>query len=217
MKHLKTRCQPLDDLLGGGIESNSITEVYGEAGSGKTNFCLQAARECILKGKKVMYIDSEGVSLERLNQMSQNFDVKKILSNILFFNPYSLDEQEKMIKDANKIKDIGLIILDTYNMLYRLILDEEDNTAIRSLNRQITDLQISAMKNSIFVIISGQVYSVENDDVKPFSGRGIEHIAKTIIKFEKIGIGKRQATLIKHRSQPEGKKAIIMITENGLE
>jgi DNA repair protein RadB len=128
-----------------------------------------------------------------------------------------LDEQEKMIKDANKIKDIGLIILDTYNMLYRLILDEEDNTAIRSLNRQITDLQISAMKNSIFVIISGQVYSVENDDVKPFSGRGIEHIAKTIIKFEKIGIGKRQATLIKHRSQPEGKKAIFMITENGLE
>ena len=62
------------------------------------------------------------------------------------------------------------------------------------------------MKKDLFVIISGQVYSVENDDVKPFSGRGIEHIAKTIIKLEKIGISKRQATIIKHRSQPEGKK-----------
>lgn len=217
MKRLQLRCRPLDDLLGGGIESNSITEIYGEAGSGKTNICLQAARECANNGKKVAYIDSEGVSSERLNQICKDFDCKKIFSNILFFDPSSFEKQEKMMKDAVKIKNLELVVLDTYNLFYRLTCEDDEKFAIRSLNRQITDLQIASMKKDLFVIIAGQIYSTENNDVKPFGGRGIEHIAKTIIKLEKNGIGKRLATIIKHRSQPEGKKAFFTITAKGLE
>lgn len=217
MKRLQLKCQPLDDLLGGGIESKSITEIYGEAGTGKTNLCLQAARECANNGKKVVYIDSEGVSSERLNQICKNYDCKKTLANILFFNPTSFEEQEEMIKKAMKIKDVELIILDTFNLFFRLNKEDDEKSAIRSLNRQITDLQIGAMKNNLYAIIAGQVYSVDNDDVKPFSGRGIEHVAKTIIKLEKIGQGKRQATIMKHRSQPESKKAIFSINAHGLE
>ena len=217
MKRLPLKCKPLDELLGGGIESKSITELYGEAGSGKTNFCLQATRECVTAGKKVAYIDSEGVSLERLNQICNGSDCKKILSNILFFIPSTFKEQEQMIKNVLKVKDIDLVILDTFNLFYRLMLEDDEKFANRSLNRQITDLQIAAMKKNFYVLITGQVYSIENDDVKPFAGRGIEHMAKTIIKLEKIGIGKRQATIIKHRSQPEGNKAVFRITGTGLE
>jgi DNA repair protein RadB len=217
MKRLAINCKPLDDLLDGGIESKSITEVYGEAGSGKTNLCLQLSRECAIKGKKVAYIDIEGVSLERLNQILGDSNQKDILSKILFFQPTSLSDQEETIKKVIKISDIELIILDTFNLFYRLILDDDEKPSFRSLNRQITNLQLTSIKNNIFVIITGQVYSVENNDVRPFAGKGIEHIAKTIIKLEKIGLGKRQATLIKHRSLPEGKKAIFTITSNGLE
>jgi len=217
MKYLPIKCKPLDDLLGGGIESKSITEIYGEAGSGKTNFCLQASRECALSGKKIAYIDSEGVSLERLNQICEGKDRKKIFSDILFFNPSTFKQQEELIKDALKIKDLELIVLDTFNLFYRLMLEDDEKFAIRSLNRQITDLQIASIKKDIFVVITGQVYSFEKDDVKPFAGRGVEHMAKTIIKLEKIGIGKRQATIIKHRSQPEGNKAVFAITATGLE
>jgi len=217
MKHLPIKCKPLDDLLGGGIESKSITELYGEAGSGKTNFCLQASRECAIGDKKIAYIDSEGVSLERLNQICDGKDHKKIFSNILFFSPSTFKQQEEFIKDALKIKDLELIVLDTFNLFYRLMLEDDEKFAVRSLNRQITDLQIASIKKDIFVIITGQVYSVENDDVKPFAGRGVEHMAKTIIKLEKIGIGKRRATIIKHRSQPEGNKATFTITGTGLE
>ena len=85
MDRLPINCKPLDNLLGGGIESSSITEVYGEAGSGKTNFCLQAARELALKGGKVAYIDSEGVSLERLEQLCQDYDHKKIFSITIIY------------------------------------------------------------------------------------------------------------------------------------
>ena len=66
MNILSLGCQSLDALLGGGLESGIITRVYGEAGTGKTNLCLQAARECVLSGKKVAYIDTEGVSVERI-------------------------------------------------------------------------------------------------------------------------------------------------------
>ncbi len=217
MKRLKINCRPLDDLLDGGIESKSITEVYGEAGSGKTNLCLQLSRECANKGKKVIYIDNEGVSLERLNQILNGYNKKDILSKILFFHPVSLKDQEEIIRKAIKIHDVGLIILDTFNLFYRLILEHDEKPSFRSLNRQITDLQLTSIKNDIFVMITGQVYSIENNDVKPFAGKGIEHIAKTIIKLEKIGIGRRQATLVKHRSIAEGKKAAFTIKSNGLE
>lgn len=217
MKYLKLKCEPLDDLLGGGIESNTITEIYGEAGSGKTNFCLQASRECANNGQKVAYIGSDGVSVERLKQICQGYDYEKILSNILFYSPSSFEEQEKVIDNAVKIKDIGLIVVDTFNLLYRVKLEDDEEGANRSLNRQLTNLLMASRKKNLYVVLAGQVYSTEKDDVKPFAGRGIEHMVKTIIKLEKSGVGKRQASIIKHRSQPEGKKTFFIITAKGLE
>jgi len=217
MKRLQLKCKPLDDLLGGGIESDTITEIYGEAGSGKTNLCLQAARECVASGGKVAYIDTESVSVERLSQICEGYDYKKMLSNILFFSPASFEEQEKMIYDAIKIDDVGLIVVDTFNMFYRIKIEDDEEGANRSLNRQLTNLQLAARKNDLHVLLSGQVYGTENDDVKPFAGRGVEHMAKTILKLERVSTGKRQATIIKHRSQPEGKKAFFAITGRGLE
>jgi len=106
MKRLPLKCKPLDDLLEGGIEPNSITEIYGAAGSGKTNFCLQASRECTAMGKKVAYIDTRSVSSERLKQICEDIDCSATLPNILFFNPSSFEEQEKMIKNALEMEDI---------------------------------------------------------------------------------------------------------------
>jgi DNA repair protein RadB len=217
MKYLKTKCKPIDELLGSGIECGSITEIFGEAGTGKTNICLLLSRECAMNGKKVAFIDSEGVSLKRFEQICQGYEFKKILSNILFYFPLSLEEQEKMIKNAIKQSDLQLIIFDTFNMFYRMQFEEDEQFANRSLNRQITNLQLAARKKDIYILITGQVYTSEKGEIKPFAGRGIEHITKTIIRLEKTGIGKRAATIIKHRSQPENKKAFFTITSNGLE
>lgn len=217
MKRLQLKCKPLDDLLGGGIESNTITEVYGEAGSGKTNLCLQASRECVASGKKVAYIDTESVSIERIGQICKGYDYKKMLSNILFFVPTSFEEQEKMTYNAIKVDDVGLIVVDTFNMFYRIKIEDDEEGANRSLNRQMTNLQLAARKKDLYVLIAGQVYGIENDDVKPFAGRGVEHMAKTILKLERVSTGRRRATIVKHRSQPEGKKAFFNITGKGLE
>jgi len=217
MKLLKLNCKTLDELLGGGVYSGSITEIYGEAGSGKTNICLQASIQCALKGKKVAYIASRNISLERVNQLCKDEKSKDFLSNILFFYPSSYQEQEKMIKNALEINDIELIILDSFNTFYSLLLEKDKKLAIRILNRQITELQLSAMEKDLLIIIVGQVFSIENDDVRPFGGKVIQRMVKTILKLEKLNDGRRMATIIKHPIKENGLNAVFKITEKGLE
>ncbi|MCD6237436.1 MAG: DNA repair and recombination protein RadB [Thermoplasmata archaeon] len=219
MERLPLRCKPLDDLLGGGLENGIVTEIYGEAGTGKTNICLQAAREIAVSGKKVAFIDSEGVSMERFRQVcsAPGYDVNAFLTNILFFNPHSLEEQEQMVKNILKLKNLKLVVIDTINLLYRMKLEEDEEGATRSIVRQLTFLQINARRHNLYIIATGQVYSTEDGDVKPFAGRGMEHMAKTIIKLERVDTGKRRAVIIKHRSQPEGKSAVFTITAHGIE
>ena len=217
MNILSLKCLPLDALLGGGLESGIITRVYGEAGTGKTNLCLQAARECVLSGKKVAFIDTEGVSVERLRQICVDCDYKKILRDILFFAPTSFESQEQMIHDAIVTKGVGLIIVDTITMFYRLNLEDDREGGIRSFTRQVTDLQVTARERDLLVIIAEQVYTDKTGEVKPFTNREAEHMTKTILRLDRKGIGQREATIIKHRSQPEGEKACFRISSIGLE
>jgi DNA repair protein RadB len=218
MSLLKINCKSLDNLLGGGFESGIITKIYGEAGTGKTNIGLQLSRECVIAQNKVTYLDTEGVSIERLKQICSNrYDCKKILDKILIFKPSSFYNQEKMIHDIIKMNDIGLIVVDTINMFYRVDLETDIEKAKRSFTRQVTNLQIAARKKDLYVIINEQVYTDKSGTIKPFTNRDTEHMVKTIIKLEKIGINKRQATLIKHRSQSEEKKTFFNITNTGLE
>ena len=217
MKHLSLKCEPLDHLLNGGIEYKIITKIFGEAGSGKTNLCLQASRECANIGKKVAYIDSEGVSLERLIQICSDYNYKDIFSKIIFFSPSSIDEQESMIEKAIKIKNLGLIVVDTINLFYRINLEDDKEGSMRSFTRQMSNLQIASREKNIYTIIIEQVFTDKNGIIKPFTNRDTEHMVKTIIRLDKIDIGIRQATLLKHRSEPENKKVTFKITQKGLE
>ncbi|HEV2230680.1 MAG TPA: ATPase domain-containing protein, partial [Thermoplasmata archaeon] len=60
----------IDRLLGGGLETDGLTELYGEGGSGKTLLCLEVAVRIALAGRWVFYIDTEGLSVDRLEAVS---------------------------------------------------------------------------------------------------------------------------------------------------
>jgi DNA repair protein RadB len=217
MKYLPLACTPFDTLLGGGIEQGVVTKVFGEAGTGKTNVCLQAARECAKHEGSVAYIDSEGVSIERLRQIcTKDYNKDKTLDRILFFSPTTFEEQENMINEAIKIQDIKLIIVDTINLFYRITLEEDMERTKRSFVRQVARLQVAARNKDLFVLITEQVYTDKNGEIKPFTHRDTEHMAKTIVRLEKVDIGKRLATIVKHRSEPEGKNTHFTITRAGL-
>ncbi|MEM0493621.1 MAG: DNA repair and recombination protein RadB [Candidatus Thermoplasmatota archaeon] len=218
MRLLPIGCKSLDDLIGGGIESGIITKIYGEAGTGKTNICLQATRECILNNiGRVVYIDTEGVSMERLKQITNKHRYSEMLDKILLYTPTTFENQEGIITELSKITDKGLIIIDTINMLYRLQIEHDRESAMRSFIRQMTTLQLTAREQDLFIIVAEQVYTDKSGEIKPFTHRETEHMVKTIIKLERKGIGERRAVLMKHRFQPEGKNVEFHITSKGLE
>ncbi|MEA3189857.1 MAG: repair protein RadB [Thermoplasmata archaeon] len=220
MEYLAT-ASPLDHLLDGGLERDAITLVFGEGGSGKTNLALQCAREAALQGKRIAYVDTEGVSMVRLRQVfapHEGAELEELLGRILFFTPYTIDEQERLVTNAIRVPDLGLIVVDSINMHYRLHIDaggDAEKDAARSLYKQLHHLSGFARQQHVPVLVTGQVYGGE-DATQPFARRVMEHLVKALVRFEKRPDGTRRATVIKHRSIEDGRSEKFRITATGL-
>jgi len=177
----------------------------------------------VMNGKKVIFIDTEGVSLKRLEQIcGENFD--KVAKDILFFTPYSLEDQEKNVEDAVHLveakEDIGIIILDSATVHYRATFGEEyEADGRKSLGRQVNLLLQISRKRDIPVVITTQVYTdTKTNTFEPIGGHALMHYAKAIIKLEKFGNGGlRRAIIRKYRWRPEGISAEFKLTEKGVE
>ena len=215
-------CRALDDLLGGGVEEECITLLHGEAGSGKTNFCLQLARNVVRAGRKVIYIDTEGVSLERLHQMCGD-DFEVVAKNILFSEPYSFEEQENLIEKAVKLAsaktEVGLIVIDSITMHYRLTMRDETRREERyGLTRQIAKLLRASRERGIPVVVTSQVYTdIERGTIEPLGGHMLAHNCKTLVRLEKVGPALRRAVRVKHRHLAEGHAVKFRLTDRGVE
>lgn len=216
-------CKSIDDLLGGGFERGIVTQIYGASGTGKTNICIQLAVTAVNNGKKVVFIDTEGFSAERFRQIAGE-DAKKIAGDIIIYEPASLDQQYSAILELEKIMNekIGLIILDSAALFYRLGLSSDDSNdenmgLRRELVNQIGLLHGIARKYNISVVITNQVFKdVSTGELCPIGGNALEHLSKTILLLEKTGISKRRATLRKHRSKCEGTNCEFMLTDKGV-
>jgi DNA repair protein RadB len=190
---IKIECKSLDDLLEGGIESGCITLLYGEAGSGKTNICLQLSRN-VARKKKVAYIDTEGVSMERLKQISgKQYD--KIMKNILLWESTNMEEQEEAIDAVvnlfEKSTRMGLVVFDSATIHFRLTKKSEERFDRKTLTGQVSKLLALA-------------------------GHMLTHNAKSIIRLDKIGPNTRRAVVMKHRHLAEAKRAEFFLTDKGV-
>lgn len=216
MKRIPLGSKAVDTLLGGGIESGSLTLLYGEAGTGKTNICIQTAYNVLKSGLKVALIDGEGVSYERISQI---FEESSLLKNLLVFQVHSFEEQSdrvtKVARMAETRGELGLIIVDSLTVFYRL--NHDDPLVRNDFIRQIELLTETARKADIPVLVTSQVYSNINlGGIEFLGGHVLRHNAKTIIRLEPRGKGVRSAVIIKHRSLPEGRNATYRITEAGI-
>ena len=209
----------MDWLLEGGYEKEVITTIYGPAGSGKTNLLLLCVANS-LKGRKVIYIDSEGgFSLTRFKQIS-NKDYKEAVEKIIFLKPTKFKEQELAVRKLSSLlkKDIGAIFVDSITMLYRAELtDGESKELNKMLVSQMRSLLEIARKHNIPIITTTQVYAdMENkDEVKLVGGNIVRNISKCLIELKKSG-SNRVAIIKKHRSIEEGKSIIFKIVDEGI-
>ena len=219
---LPTGIASVDRLLGGGLETDSLTEIYGEGGSGKTLFCLQVALRVAREARWVFYIDTEGVSVDRLRAIAGD-DLERVLERILLSTPKDLEEEARAVSTACALaregkRPVGLIVVDSGTAYYRLSLSGEDeDDARQTLSLVVADLVATALAAHVPVLFTNQVWrSVRAGTLEPLGGSFLNHAAKTILRFDRLPGDRRRVVLVKHRSLPEGATE-FRITSTGLE
>lgn len=221
MATISTGAPFLDTFLNGGYEQAVLTTIYGPSGSGKTNLCLLSAMKMAQAGKKVLFMDTEGgIAVERIKQLCA--DWPQVLPSLLFLNPLTFPEQVQLFKILREMvqDQVGLIIVDSISMLYRLELgrSEEVYEINSALAQQIALLVELARRKSIPVLVTSQVYSdFDNRDlVKIVGGDVLKYGSKCLIELQRRN-GVRDLILQKHRSLAEGSKLSFRIIQQGIE
>ncbi|WP_049919948.1 AAA family ATPase [Halobiforma nitratireducens] len=138
---IPTGCDPVDDLLGGGFERGTVTQLYGPPAAGKTNLALSAAVETAADGGTVVYIDTEGVSVDRFEQLlsarangntgtkatdtepelleqrdtsnaaADDLTVEDVASRIVIEDAVDFEEQAEAVRDAEEFAERADLIV----------------------------------------------------------------------------------------------------------
>mmetsp|Transcript_10741 Transcript_10741/g.13949 ORF Transcript_10741/g.13949 Transcript_10741/m.13949 type:complete len:330 (+) Transcript_10741:126-1115(+) len=124
-------CERLDSCFGGGVPVHGITEIAGQAGSGKTQLCLQLALQVQLRGGAAYYLTcGEGpFPARRLRQLASAYQGKydiatdALLENVITQTAYNTEEQSVLIKESLEklipTWNIKLVIIDSLAGLMR--------------------------------------------------------------------------------------------------
>ena len=214
---VSTGSPDLDELLGGGLERRAITQIYGEPGCGKSTLCLLAAVTVLDEGSPVVYLDSEGFSVERFRQIAGGA-AESLAEQLFLFEPATFDQQAMMIGECEAVvrsRQAGLIVFDSATALYRSEMLPGGEVQ-RRLGHQMVRLLGYARRYNIPVLVTNQVYTdIERGVMKGLGGTTLQHISKAIVRIDKRD-GSRRAVLEKHRSMPEGVSFEFVIVKEGI-
>lgn len=209
---MKVSCGSRDlDVFLGGYDS-VINCIYGPPASGKTTLCLMAAVDLAKKGGKVIFVDTEnGFSFERFKQLCRG-EFSKVIDNIILFRIKDFEDQCEKINDLRKVVlagKIGLVIVDTIGMYYRLESKNDLYKANKGMDKQLKVLAEIA-RGGIPVIMSNQVYTnIENNRINLVGGDMLRNWSKCLIELNK---NPRRITVVK----PENKEMVFEIREGGI-
>ncbi|MGC8662603.1 MAG: DNA repair and recombination protein RadA [Candidatus Micrarchaeia archaeon] len=230
---ISTGAKGFDELLGGGVETNGITEVYGKFASGKTQIGFQLSVNVQLPagkgglGGNVLFLDTEGTFRpERIVSLAKaaGLDPESTLQNIMSVRVFSTEQQILTIERAEKLiteKNIKLIVVDSLMALFRSEFVGRGALGERQqkLNQHLHKLQSIADKFNLAVYITNQVMDnpaiLFGDPTTPVGGNIIAHAATTRLYIRKGKEDKRIIRLVDSPNMPEG-ECIIKITPDGI-
>jgi DNA repair protein RadA len=234
LKRLNIGSSNLDTLLGGGLETQAITEFVGEFGTGKSQICMTASIRTQLpedKGGldgKVLFIDTEGTfAAQRVYQIAQaaGHDPEKILEGIIYSRVYNSDHQILSIDHAFKVcqeENIKLLIVDSVMSHFRGEYIGRESLAERQqrLNSHLHKLARIAQTLNLAVIITNQVQANPQaffgDPTRPAGGNILAHASTHRVMLRKASGGIRVAKVFDSPYLPES-EAYFQITEKGVE
>ena len=231
--HLSSGSKILDELMGGGFESQSIIELFGEFGSGKTQIAHQLCVNVQLPKDKggleghCFYIDTENTFRpERIVQMAEAYDLNPddVLSKIHVARAYNSSHQMLLVEKVKELsKDVParLLVVDSLTAHFRAEYVGRGALADRQqkLNKHMHDLLRWSDLNNGVVCVTNQVAAKPDaffgDPTRPIGGHIVGHTATFRIYLRKSKGPKRIARLIDSPHLPEG-EAVFTITEKGV-
>jgi DNA repair protein RadA len=232
---LTTGSKAIDEVLAGGLETQTITEFYGEYGSGKSQLCHQMCVNVQLPTERgglnaaALYIDTENTfRTERIIQMAQHMGLnpEDIIKKIIFAEAYTSDHQMFLLENADKIikdNNVRLIVIDSLTAHFRSEYLGREMLAERQqkLNKHMHRLIRLARAFNAVAVVTNQVMAKPDvffgDAVHPVGGHIVAHTSHTRIYLRKSSRGPlRIARLVSSPYLPEGER-VFKITENGVE
>ena len=230
---LTSKVESIDDLLGGGFETQALVEVYGAFGSGKTQIGHQLAVNCTLPLEEggfdgdVFYIDTEDTFRpERITQMARGhgLDPEQVLSRIHVARAYNSAHQMLLVDEIKRMSkglNVKMIIVDSLTSHFRAEFIGRGMLANRQqkLNRHLKDLKQLADVNNALVLVTNQVHSKPDamwgDPTKPIGGHVLAHASTFRLYLRKAKAGRRIARLVDSPNLPDG-ECVYQVTQEGL-
>ncbi|MCD6456806.1 MAG: DNA repair and recombination protein RadA [Methanophagales archaeon] len=235
---LTTGSKSFDELLGGGLETQAMTEFYGEFGSGKTQIAHQLAVNVQLPLEKgglngsVIMIDSENTFRpERIKDMAEaaELDYADVLKNIHVARAYNSNHQILLVEKAGELanelknteKPIRLLIIDSATAHFRSEYVGRGTLANRQqkINKHLHDALRFADINNAVAVITNQVMvrpdAFFGDPTRPIGGHIVGHTATFRIYLRKSKGEKRIAKLVDSPNLPEA-EAVFSVSKAGI-
>jgi DNA repair protein RadA len=230
---IHTGSKAFDELLGGGVETQSIIEFYGEFGSCKTQFAHQLAVNVQRKPADggleghVIYIDTENTFRpERITQMAEAYgmDPEEALGKIHVARAFNSNHQMLLAERAGELCrkfPVRLIIVDSLTAHFRAEYVGRGVLASRQqkLNQHMHDLlRVAGLHNAAIVVtnqVSANPEAFFGDPTRPIGGHIVGHTSTFRVYLRKSKGGKRICRLIDSPHRPEG-EAVVQVSEVGI-
>ena len=212
----------------GGIAAETITMIYGEPETGKTTLAIQCAANCALGHKlKTLFIDCDNTfSTERLSQIARE-GFSQAAERIILMKPKDFSEQTAVVDNLSEytVKNFGLVVIDTFNSLYRAKIAETPTKAKasfavnRELNRQMAILAQIAKTQHIPVVVTSQVKAVFNENlvgVAPVATRVLRFWANNIIALKPTENPQIIKAVLEKNRNPQEATCYLRISQSGI-
>jgi DNA repair protein RadA len=229
---ITTGSKELDKLIGGGVETQNITEVYAKFSSGKTQLGFQLAVNVQMQapqglGGGCLWIDTESTFRpERVAAIAKakGLDPEETLKNIFVGKAFNAEHQMLLVDKAEELikeRNIKLIVVDSLTSRFRSEFAGRGTLADRQqrLNRHLHTLQKIADMHNIAVYVTNQVMAnpglMFGDPTEPVGGNIVAHMSGTRVYLRKSKEEKRIARLVDSSYLPDG-ETVFKVTENGI-
>ncbi len=230
---ISTNAKTLDELLGGGVETQAITELAGEFGTGKTQLAHQLAVNVQLPvdqgglNGEAVYIDTESTFRpERVVDMAKaaGVDPHATLDSIHIARAFNSNHQMLLVSKAQELardRPVKLIVVDSLTAHFRSEYVGRAELAPRQqlLNRHLHELLRFGDTYNAAIVVTNQVSSrpdvLFGDPTRPIGGNIVAHAATYRLYLRKSKPPRRIARLIDSPNLPEG-EAVLSLTNEGI-